>query len=103
MDLLEARMASLLEPAQEPSEEEKRFYTPDQAVLSLSFSPDSQLLAFGSAAGSVGVLPVEPNAFGPARYLSGHADIVTAVVFAPDGRSIVSSSLDGTVRVWGVK
>lgn len=32
--------------------------------------------------------------------LSGHADLVNAVVFAPDGRHIASASNDGTIRVW---
>jgi WD40 repeat protein len=34
------------------------------------------------------------------RSLSGHAGIVKAVVFAPDGHSLASGGADGTVRLW---
>ncbi|KAF2127315.1 vegetative incompatibility protein HET-E-1 [Dothidotthia symphoricarpi CBS 119687] len=34
--------------------------------------------------------------------LEGHARDVTAVTFSPDGRMVVSSSADGTIRVWEV-
>jgi WD40 repeat protein len=34
------------------------------------------------------------------RSCNGHTNTVTAVVLAPDGRSFLSASLDGTVRQW---
>lgn len=37
---------------------------------------------------------------GAPRVLRGHVGRVTSVVFAPDGKSIFSSSIDGTVRQW---
>ncbi|KAL9649053.1 hypothetical protein ABK040_008430 [Willaertia magna] len=36
----------------------------------------------------------------PIKTFSGHKDFVTCVKFSPDGKSIVSSSKDNTVRVW---
>ena len=32
------------------------------------------------------------------RTLDGHTDAVTSVSISPDGKSVLSSSLDGTVR-----
>jgi WD40 repeat protein len=32
----------------------------------------------------------------------GHNDVVTCVAFTPDGRSALSGSADGTVRVWSL-
>ncbi|MEO8953377.1 MAG: WD40 repeat domain-containing protein, partial [Ktedonobacteraceae bacterium] len=32
----------------------------------------------------------------------GHGGAVTAVVWSPDGKRIISASADGTVQVWRV-
>ena len=32
--------------------------------------------------------------------LEGHSDAVLAAAFSPDGRRVVTASLDGTARVW---
>ncbi|MBV8274560.1 MAG: TIR domain-containing protein, partial [Verrucomicrobia bacterium] len=37
---------------------------------------------------------------GRPRCLSGHTDRVTSVVFASDGRTLFSGSIDGTIRFW---
>ena len=36
------------------------------------------------------------------KTLLGHTDLVNAVVFAPDGRSVVSASRDRTIKVWDI-
>lgn len=34
--------------------------------------------------------------------LYGHADVITDLRFTPDGKLLISVSLDGTIRLWGV-
>lgn len=38
----------------------------------------------------------------PVQILTGHTDDVTRAIFSPDGSTIASSSLDGTIRLWQV-
>ncbi len=71
------------------------------AVLSVAFSPDSAMLASGSADGAVRLWRRQPaGAVGAA--LTGHTSRVLSVAFSPDGRQVVSGAEDGTVRVWNV-
>ena len=81
-------------------------------VRCLQYSPDGQLLASGCRDGSVrmwgGYLPHDqhPNPSvinASAKLLHGHADFVWDIAFSPDGRLLVSSGRDGTLRLWSVQ
>jgi WD40 repeat protein/DNA-binding SARP family transcriptional activator/energy-coupling factor transporter ATP-binding protein EcfA2 len=73
------------------------------------FSPDGTVVAgaagngndFASLEGGK-TLPLWDLRTGDLRVLRGHTDLVSGVAFGPDGRRLVTSSLDGTVRVWDV-
>jgi WD40 repeat protein len=71
------------------------------AVLSIAFSPDSAMLASGSADGAVRLWRRQP-AGAVGAPLSGHTSRVLSVAFSPDGRQVASGGEDGTVRVWEV-
>ncbi len=64
------------------------------------FAPTGDLLAIGTAAGVI-VLCDATNGTTLGQLL-GHADRVTSLAFTPDGRELVSGSLDRTARRWAV-
>ncbi len=62
----------------------------------LAFDPEGRWLATGSR-GPVSLWPLgRPYP----QVLTGHTKLVTGVVFTPDGRQLVSSSRDNSVRLW---
>ncbi len=66
------------------------------AVWSVAVSPDGTKIASGNADGSVKIW----SAGGPLlRNMKTHDDVVTAVIYPPGGRTVVSGSKDGTVAI----
>ena len=70
-----------------------------EGVYALVFSADARLLAAGL--GSTVRLWDAQNGE-PRGQLTNHTDLVSAVVFTPDGGQLASASSDGTIRIWNV-
>ena len=78
-----------------------------EAVVSLAFSPDGQCLACGLLYGNIQIWDVitgqQVVVEGQKQALVGHEGAVSALVFAEDGKHLVSGSYDHTVLVWDLQ
>jgi len=75
----------------------KRF---DVGGPALAVSADGRTLAVGQLNGDVALIDVRTD---KVRKMDGHhAGPVTAVVFTPDGRTVITSGTDGKIKVWDV-
>jgi WD40 repeat protein len=67
------------------------------AVRCLAFSPDDTWLAAGLRDGRLVLWDWQG---GGRKFLTGHAERVTALAFTQDGQTLASGSWDGTVKLW---
>ncbi len=44
----------------------------------------------------------EPSDFAPVRQLDGHTNAISHLIAAVDGKTLISASLDRTIRIWNV-
>ena len=74
----------------------------NQTVTSnVAYSPTGDLLAYGTASGAVFVGTVDLS--DRTEPLTGHNGTVIAVKFSHDGKFLITSGVDGTLRVWGIE
>ncbi len=68
-----------------------------------AFSPDSSILASGVRFGSEGTLHLQRIPEVDLLHTANpHMARITAVAFTPDGQLILTTALDGVIRLWGV-
>ncbi|CAE7093888.1 unnamed protein product [Rhizoctonia solani] len=79
-------------------QESKPFTEHDGSVFAVAFSPDGYTIAVGFE--SVIHLRDPSNGRITREPLEGHTDIISAAVFSPDGKYLISSSFDHTILVW---
>jgi WD40 repeat protein len=72
-----------------------------QEILSVSCSPNNQIIATSTAKDNAIQLWNLPGGQMLSR-LIGHTRPVTSIDFSPDGKGIISGSMDGTIRFWGI-
>ncbi|NER94610.1 MAG: hypothetical protein F6J86_12345 [Symploca sp. SIO1B1] len=68
-----------------------------ESVTNVSFSPDGNLIASGSADKTVKIWSIDGK---EVATFKGHEDQITSIAFSPDSKMVVSGSADKTVRLW---
>ena len=69
-----------------------------EAVLIVSFSPDSRVLASGSGDSTVRLWDIDTEM--PINTLTGHTSWVQVLAWAPNAKRLLSGARDGQVFVW---
>jgi len=71
----------------------------DDKARQVRFSPDSKRLASGDEKGTIKLWNFTQGE-SSCRELKQHTDMITAIAFASDGRSLLTSGRDGRVIIW---
>lgn len=69
-------------------------------VVSISYSPDGNSLASGSADNTLKIWNASTGIL--ERTLTGHSDGIRSIRYRPDGNYLASASLDNTIRIWNL-
>jgi WD40 repeat protein len=89
----------LLHTLEQPTLSSFSFYSRDQVIVSLIFSPDGQTLASTSSDHTVKLW----NMKGKLLYSLDHDDRVISIAFSEDGQILISVSSDQTIKQWNLQ
>jgi WD40 repeat protein len=89
-----------LQEALNSRSEHNRLEGHHSSVYSVSFSPNGQTLATGSADKTIKLWNLATGK--EIRTLQGHQNSVLSVSFSPDGQTLASSSRDQTIKLWNL-
>ncbi|QLE59368.1 caspase family protein [Nostoc sp. TCL26-01] len=90
------KTANILQQAVYSTQERNRLLH-NSWVTSVSFSPDGEIIASGSADNTIKLWQRNGKFI---TTLTGHSDAVNSVSFSPDGEIIASGSADNTIKLW---
>jgi WD40 repeat protein/energy-coupling factor transporter ATP-binding protein EcfA2 len=79
----------------------KIIYNTTPYSLSVAFSPDGKILAYGS--GNNIILRDISTQRTLGQPLQLHSELVMSIAFSPDGKMLASGSIDGTVILWDME
>lgn len=74
-----------------------------EQVLAIAFSPDSKHIATGGKNDHAIRIWDRENGHAIGEPLIGHGSDITALTFADGGNVLISTGLDGTIRIWDAK
>ncbi|MBV9386845.1 MAG: TIR domain-containing protein [Chroococcidiopsidaceae cyanobacterium CP_BM_ER_R8_30] len=81
------------------SPQQQKNSNPDQKIVSsVKFSPDGQILAWGSYDGIIKLWRVKEGKF--IKTIAAHQDQIYGIAFSPHSEMIASASRDKTVKLW---
>ncbi len=74
------------------------------SVTALAWDPVDPLIAAACGISSICLwrASADSPALDPAAHFEGHSSTVRALSFAPNGQSLASASVDGTIRLWAI-
>jgi WD40 repeat protein len=73
----------------------------NNAVCSLCYAPDGSTLAVGLRDPNT-ILLLDSATLAVRDRLKGHVALISRLAFLPDGKTLVSSGHDGTIRIWDI-
>lgn len=85
-------------------EEEERlsFRADDADIMSIEFSSDTSLIATGGSIQDPFIRIWNLSTGEQIAQLEGHTNTINTIAFTPDNTTIITSSFDGTLRVWDI-